>query len=131
MDKFKKIIERGFIENYLSGDIEDIRENLTDFGVNLGENSKKQDKLIKQLKFKLNASINQERDKELLQMAVTTFKKALVQGLDRPVAYLNQLIKENQLTVQHKNLKKLSKDEIQEIIKDQNLIEIIEQLEDK
>ena len=50
---------------------------------------------------------------------------------DNPIAYLNQLIKQNQVEFQFNKLDKLSEDEIKEIIKDQNLIEIIELLEDE
>ena len=62
MDKLKEIIDKGFTESHLSGDINDIRNSLSDFGVDLDANSKRQDKLIKQLKFKLRASINEEKD---------------------------------------------------------------------
>lgn len=130
MEKFKEVIDKGFTQNYLSGDINDIRKSLADYGVDLVQNAERQDKLVKQLKFKLKASISKERDNELLKMA-ESFKDALVKGLDRPVAYLNNLIRENQVIVQYKNLEKLSTDEIKEIIKDQNLIEIIELLENE
>ena len=56
---------------------------------------------------------------------------AINKGLEKPIAYLNNLIKENQLVVQYNKLDKLSSDEIKEIIKDQNLIEIIELLENE
>ena len=56
-----------------------------------------------------------------------------MKGTDKPkpVAYLNSLIRENRLTVQYNNLDKLSEKEIEEIIKDQNLVEIIEFLENE
>lgn len=131
MDKLKEIIDKGFTESHLSGDINDIRNSLSDFGVDLDANSKRQDKLIKQLKFKLRASINEEKDNALLKKAVESFQDAIQKGLDRPIAYLNQLIKQNQVEFQFNKLDKLSEDEIKEIIKDQNLIEIIELLEDE
>lgn len=131
MDKLKEIIDKGFTESHLSGDINDIRKSLSDFGVDLDANSKRQDKLIKQLKFKLRGSINEEKDNSLLKKAVESFQDAIHKGLDKPIAYLNQLIKQNQVEFQFNNLDKLSEDEIKEIIKDQNLIEIIELLEDE
>lgn len=131
MDKLKEIIDKGFIESYLSGDINDIRKSLSDYGVDLTANSKRQDKLIKQLKFRLRASINEEKDSALLKKAVESFQDAIHKGLDKPIAYLNQLIKENRVEFQYNRLDKLNEDELKEIIKDQNLIEIIELLEDE
>ncbi|WP_138434171.1 hypothetical protein [Winogradskyella algicola] len=131
MDKLKEIIDKGFTESHLSGDINDIRKSLSDYGVDLDANSQRQDKLIKQLKFKLRASINEEKDNALLKKAVESFQDAIQKGLDKPIAYLNQLIKQNQVEFQFNKLDKLSEDEIKEIIKDQNLIEIIELLEDE
>jgi len=131
MDKLKEIIDKGFTESHLSGDINEIRKSLSDYGVDLDANSQRQDKLIKQLKFKLRASINEEKDNALLKKAVESFQDAIQKGLDKPIAYLNQLIKQNQVEFQFNKLDKLSEDEIKEIIKDQNLIEIIELLEDE
>ena len=126
MDKFKKIIDKGFTENYLSEDINNIRKSLSDYGVNLDENRNRQNQLIKQLKFKLRSSINKEKNENLLLRATESFQEAINKGLEKPIAYLNGLIKENQLLFQYNN-----SDEIKEIIKDQNLIEIIELLEDE
>ncbi|MCK0145827.1 hypothetical protein MWU78_09245 [Arenibacter sp. F26102] len=131
MDKLKKILDRGFTENYLYGNISDIRKSLVDYGVDLDVNLERQNKLIKQLKFKLRSSINEEKYDALLIRASQSFQDAISKGLDKPVAYLNTLIKENRIAVQYNNLDKLSSDEIREIIKDQNLIEIIELLENE
>lgn len=131
MDKLKKIIDKGFTENFLFGDINDIRKSLSDYGVNLDDNSERQNKLIKQLKFKLRSSINKGKNETLLLKATESFQEAINKGLEKPIAYLNNLIKENQLVVQYNKLDKLSPDEIKEIIKDQNLIEIIELLENE
>jgi uncharacterized protein YqfA (UPF0365 family) len=131
MDKLKKIIDKGITENYLFGDINDIRKSLSDYGVNLNDNREHQNKLIKQLKFKLRSSINKEKNENLLLKATESFQDAINKGLEKPIAYLNNLIKENQLVVQYNKLDKLSPDEIKEIIKDQNLIEIIELLENE
>jgi hypothetical protein len=131
MDKLKEIIDKGFTESHLSGDINDIRKSLSDYGVDLAANSKRQDKLIKQLKFRLRASLNEEKDNALLKKAVESFQDAIQKGLDRPIAYLNELIRENRVEFQFNRLDKLNEDELKEIIKDQNLIEIIELLENE
>lgn len=131
MDKLKKIIDKGITENYLYGNINDIRQNLSDYNVNLDDNRVRQNKMIKQLKFKLRSTINKEKNENLLLKATESFQEAINKGLEKPIAYLNNLIKENQLVVQYNKLDKLSPDEIKEIIKDQNLIEIIELLENE
>ena len=131
MDKFKELINKGFTQNYLSNDIENIHDNLVNYGVDLAKNKKEQDKLIKQLKFKLRSSINEEKYNALLIKATESFQDAIIKGIEKPVAYLNTLIKENRVAVQYNKLEKLSSEEIKEIIKDQNLIEIIELLENE
>ncbi|WP_405565742.1 hypothetical protein [Polaribacter sp. Asnod6-C07] len=131
MDKLKKIIDKGITENYLYGNINDIRQNLSDYGVNLDDNRVRQNKMIKQLKFKLSSTINKEKNENLLLKATESFQEAINKGLEKPIAYLNNLIRENQLVVQYNKLDKLSPDEIKDIIKDQNLIEIIELLENE
>ncbi len=129
MGDIKEIIGKGITDSYLHSDIETIRKNLADHGVDLDKNRKLQNQKIKQLKFKLQGTLNKKMNESLLQRATDSFIDAINKGLDKPVAYLNSLIKENRIAVQYNNLDKLSSKEIKEIIKDQNLIEIIEQLE--
>jgi|SRR5665811_1182592 len=131
MERLKEIINKGITENHLHGDIDDIRKSLASYGVDLAKNSERQNKLIKQLKFKLRAAINIEKDNILMAKVAESFQKAILKGLEKPVAYLNELIRDNRVAVQYSNLEKLSTEEIKEIIKDQNLIEIIELLEDE
>lgn len=131
MEEFKKVIDKGFTENYLFADINDVRKSLSEFGVNLDHNRERQDKLIKQLKFKLRSSINKEKNEALLLKATEYFQDAINKGLEKPIAYLNNLIESNRLAVQYNNLDKLSSEEIKQIIREQNLIEIIELLENE
>lgn len=131
MDKLKEKINKGITENYLNSDIEDVRESLSNYGVDFEKNAKRQNRLIKQLKFKLRSSLNEERYDLLLNKATESFQDAIDKGLEKPVAYLNSLIRENRVRVQYNKLEKLSTDEIKEIIRDQNLIEIIELLENE
>ena len=131
MGKLKEIINKGITESHLSGDITDIRKGLSDYGVDLHANSKRQDKLIKQLKFKLRGLVHEEKDDALLQRAAESFQDAIIKGIEKPVAYLNNLIRENRVEMLYNKLDKLSEEEIKEIIKDQNLIELIELLENE
>lgn len=131
MDKLKENINKGITESYLHSDIKDVRESLSNYGVDLDKNAKRQNKLIKQLKFKLRSSLNEEKYDLLLNKASKSFQDAIDKGMEKPVAYLNSLIRENRVRVQYNKLEKLSTDEIKEIIRDQNLIEIIELLENE
>lgn len=131
MDKLKEKINKGITESYLHSDIKDVRESLSNYGVDLDKNAKRQNKLIKQLKFKLRSSLNEEKYDLLLNKATESFQNAIEKGLEKPVAYLNALIRDNKVRVQYNKLEKLSTDEIKEIIRDQNLIEIIELLENE
>lgn len=128
MGKLKNI-DKGFLEYYLSSDTEEVNATLSGFGVDIAESDARKEKLVKQLKFKLKASIGKETTNNRLEKAVSLYRNALKSGLEKPIAYMNQLISQNKMAVQYKNLGKLSEEEITEIIKDQNLIEILELLE--
>lgn len=132
MDGIKKAIDKGLKEHYLSSDIKDVREMLSkNYNVNLDENDSLNDKFVKQLKFKIKASLTKEKNDSLLQKVVSSYKDAIQKGIEKPVAFMNNLIRENKLVIQYKNLEKLTEEEIVEIIKDQNLVEILEMLEDE
>lgn len=129
MDKLKKTIKDSIKNFEQSYPIETVRESLTEAGVDLVVRNANQDKFIKQLKFNLRVKANREKQAELLCTATQHFQDALQKGLDKPIAYLNNLIKQNKVKFQYSKLKELNEEEIKEIIKDQNLIEIIEMIE--
>ncbi|MFL1895283.1 hypothetical protein ACJRPK_06245 [Aquimarina sp. 2-A2] len=131
MDKLRKTVKESISNFEKSFPIDSIREDLRIAGVNLDDRKTRQDKFIKQLKFKLSVKSNREKQQELLLTASQKFLEALDNGLDKPVAYLNNLIQNNKIQFQYSNLKKISEEEIKEIIKDQNLIEIIEMIENE
>lgn len=131
MDKLKKTIKESIEHFEQSYPIEAVRESLAKEGVDFNGRSKSQEKFIKQLKFKLNVKANREKQEALLLSASERIKDAIIKGLDKPVAYLNGLIQENRVKFQYSKLKELSEEEIKEIIKDQNLIEIIEMIEEE
>lgn len=131
MDKLKKTIKESLsnFDKAIPSDL--VRIQLEAEGVNLKEQDELQNKFIKQLTFKLKSKSNKEKQENMLEKASNFFKDALNKGLDKPVAYMNNLIKTNQLQTQFSRLEKMSEDQIKEIIKDQNLIEILEMLEEE
>lgn len=129
MDKLKKTVKES-LENFDKAIPDDlVRKQLEMEGVDLDEQSLSQDKFIKQLTFRLKSKSTVLKNDSMLDKASNYFKDALTKGLDKPIAYMNNLIQTNQLQTQFSRLEKMSEEQIKDIIKDQNLIEILEMLE--
>ncbi len=75
------------------------------------------------------ATANKNHNESLLQLVVK-FQEALLLNIDNPVAILKQIIQGNPSFTLYRNLDKISKEDIIEIIKDKNFVELIEQLEE-
>lgn len=131
MDKLKKTIKESLknFEKAIPDDL--VRKQLEAEGVNLDEQALSQEKFIKQLRFKLRSKRTTVKYDLMLEKASNYFKDALTKGLDKPIAYMNELMRTNNLQTQFNRLDKLSEEQIKDIIKDQNLIEILEMLEDE
>lgn len=109
---------------YLEADKDTVSEILKEEIANPDEYSKKK----KQLLFYLKATANKKRNDYLLSLA-EKFMQGIEQNIERPVAILKQIIQGNSSLALYRNLDKLSKEDIIEIIKDKNFIELIEQLD--
>lgn len=122
-------IDNALIDEIRNGNNALADEYLNSKGYDLDEINKLSEKIYKQQSFLIKGIINKRKDKALLQKAAFLFEDALKNKIQKPVAYLNNLIKQNNFAVQYRNLDQLNKEEIIEIIKDQNLLEILENLE--
>lgn len=109
---------------YLEADKDTVSEILKEEIANPDEYSKKK----KQLLFHLKATANKKRNDYLLSLA-EKFMQGIEQNIERPVAILKQIIQGNSSLALYRNLDKLSKEDIIEIIKDKNFVELIEQLD--
>jgi len=110
---------------YLEADKDTIKESLKSDIQNLdGYNKKK-----KQIIFLAKAKTKQKHNEYLLELT-NKFQEALLQNIEKPVAILKQIIQGNASFALYRNLDKLSKEDIIEIIKDKNLVELLEQLEE-
>jgi Mg/Co/Ni transporter MgtE len=109
---------------YLEADKDTISEILKEEIENPDEYSKKK----KQLLFYLKATANKKRNDYLLSLA-EKFMQGIEQNIEKPVAILKQIIQGNSSLALYRNLDKLSKEDIIEIIKDKNFVELIEQLD--
>jgi hypothetical protein len=79
----------------------------------------------------LKSQINEQKDFKLLEKASLMLNEAIKENIEKPISYLKSLIQNNQFKVQYRNLENLSLDEIKEIIKDQNLLELLEKLDNE
>jgi len=110
---------------YLEADKDTIKESLKSDIQNLDEYNKKK----KQIIFLAKAKTKQKHNEYLLELT-NKFQEALLQNIEKPVAILKQIIQGNASFALYRNLDKLSKEDIIEIIKDKNLVELLEQLEE-
>ena len=129
-DILKKIDEAILLASSEHGD-SILDSVLKDAGYDLNQIGNVSSKAFKRQAFLMKGKLNYAKDQNLLKNAVEQLKAALDQNLDKPIAYLRNLISENQLAVQYRNLDKLGIEEIRDLIKDQNLIEIMELLDDE
>jgi Mg/Co/Ni transporter MgtE len=109
---------------YLEADKETIADSIEDGVKNIEEYNKKK----KQILFFVRAQANKQRDQRLLALA-EKFREAVEKNIDRPIAILKQIIQGESSLAFYSNLDKLTKEDIVEIIKDKNLVELLEQLE--
>jgi Mg/Co/Ni transporter MgtE len=122
--KIKNNIEDALISFYNEAD----KELIDDL---LNEHIDDQEGYIKKKKrIKFLAMANAKKQKnDKIQLLVTKVQHALDSNTEKPVAMLKRLIQSNPSFALYRSLDKLSKDDLVEIIKDQNLIQLIEELE--
>ncbi len=123
-NEIKNKINDALYNFYLEADKDIIKGSLKSDIQNLDEYNKKK----KQIIFLSQAKAKQKHNEYLLALA-NKFQEAVLQNIEKPVAILKQLIQGNASLALYRNLDKLSKEDIIEIIKDKNLVELLEQLE--
>ena len=121
----KNKINEALYNFYLEADKSIINDSLKNDIENLDEYNKKK----KQIIFLAKAKAKQQQNNYLKEL-VNKFKEAINENTEKPVAVLKQLIQGNSSFALYRNLDKLSNEDIIEIIKDKNLVELLEQLED-
>jgi hypothetical protein len=124
-NEIKNKVEEALYQFYLEADKDTIKNSLKDDIQDMAEYEKKKKRII----FLANATAKKRHNEYLLKLA-EKFEQALLLNSERPIAILKQLIQANASLALHRNLERLSKDEIIEIIKDRNLVELLEQLEE-
>ena len=124
-NEIKNKINEALYNFYLEADKETINDSLKDDIQNLDEYNKKK----KQIIFLAKAKANKKHNEYLLELA-NKFQEAILLNIEKPVAILKQFIQGNSSLALYRNLDKLSKEDIIEIIKDKNLVQLLEQLEE-
>ena len=130
-NNFIKKIDKAIIKQTLENDFTAIDAELEFLGYNIDVINDFSEKIYKRQSFLLKGIINEQKDTNLLERASLLLQKAIEENIDKPVNYLKNLIQNNQFQVQYRNLENLNIDEIKEIIKDQNLLELLENLENE
>ena len=130
-NNFIKKIDKAIIKQTLENDFTAIDAELEFLGYNIDVINDFSEKIYKRQSFLLKGIINKQKDTNLLERASLFLQKAIEENIDKPVNYLKNLIQNNQFQVQYRNLENLNIDEIKEIIKDQNLLELLENLENE
>ena len=123
--EIKYKIEEALFNFYLEADKEIIKDSLQENIQNLVEYEKKKKRIL----FLAKATANKRHNESLLQL-VSKFQEALLMNIEKPIAILKQLVQGNPSFALYRNLDKFSKEDIIEIIKDKNFVELIEQLEE-
>lgn len=104
---------------------------LKTLGYNLSEIEEFSQKKFKSQFFLLKGLVNKQKDIQLLERASTFLYNAIDKNIEKPVSYLKSLIHNNDFQIQYRNLESLTIDEIKEIIRDQNLLELLEKLDNE
>jgi arginine utilization protein RocB len=120
-----KKIEDALLDFYLEADKNAIEEILQEDVSDIEEYKKKRNKLL----FMINAKAKKQANDALIEKVLNYFEDAIHKNTAKPIAYLKQLMSENHSLALYHNFDKLSKDDIILIIRDKNLIDIIEQIE--
>lgn len=131
MSNLKDKIEKGLTEFYLNSDIDLIKNSLQEEGVNVSEEGTEIDRFLKKLRFTRTAQLAQESNLLLIEKIVEKFQAAINKNLDKPIATLMNLVESKQMSVQFRNLDKLTSDEIKEIIKGKNLVDLMDELDNE
>ncbi len=123
----KDRIDNALINFYLEADRDTVDELLLHETVTESErNIYAQRK--KQIIFFAKALANKKKDDRLLEK-VSKLQSVILSNLDKPIASLKQIIQGNTSLALYSNFENLSKEGIEEQIKDSNLIRLLEELD--
>ena len=127
--KLTNKIDEYIANSIIDGNTEIIDTFLKENNYDISEIDKLSEKNYKKLSFKIKGIINAQKDDILLEKAVNLFQEAINKNIEKPISFLKSLLTNKDYAFHYRNLEKLSKNEIKEIIKEHNLLDILEKLE--
>jgi hypothetical protein len=123
------LIEDTLLRDIKNGDLELADALLTQIGYDIDTINNLANEMHKRQYFHMKSTIQKQKEEQLMQQVAAKIENRIQQNIERPVAYLKELFTTNNISFQHRNLEKLSIDEIKEMIKEVDLLQLIEQLE--
>jgi|BarGraNGADG00211_3_1021988.scaffolds.fasta_scaffold00034_13 hypothetical protein len=123
-----KNIDRSFIDFLESGDDDFINSYLVENGEDLSKLEEIGDQLYKRISFMSKATQQNKEYDDLLFKVVSKFKDAINKNQEKPLATLRQIFQNNPQAIRARNLDKLDEEDIKELIKGFNLVEILNTL---
>jgi hypothetical protein len=127
-EQLRKNLEDAEMYFFMEADSETIKQYLKDCDIE-EPNKFQKEVILKRLSFLAKAVTNKQRDNQLLLVALKC-KDAIERNIDKPVQFLRELMSNKLSTAYNNSLDKLSQEEIIELIKDQNLVNLMNQLEE-
>lgn len=121
-------IDQSFIDFLESGDDDFINSYLVENGENLPKLEEMGDQLYKRISFMSKATRQNKDYEELFLKVVYKFKDAINKNQEKPLATLRQILQDNPQAIRARNLDKLDEEDIKELIKGFNLVEILNTL---
>jgi hypothetical protein len=126
-----KNLDKSFIDFLEYGDDDYINSYLEENGENLSKLEERGDLLYRRISFISKATQQSKENEELLLKVVHKFKDAINKNQDKPIATLRQILKDNPQAIRARNLDNLDEEDIKELIKGFNLVEILNKLKDQ
>lgn len=86
-------------------------------------------RFIKRMSFQAKAKLNEENDASLLETAFNRIKSLIAQYSDQSGDLLKKVLQDRAPSFQFRNLEKLGDDEIKEILRELDLIKLMEEID--
>lgn len=129
--KVNEIIDNGIIEFYINSSVDDVAILAKEEGFDPDKNADKREKLVKMLRFKAKASLSRQQTQPLFEKAEQILASLVESYVGKPISELRTLLQTKGLQVQFRNIDKLDEASIRDMLKDVDLVQLIEKLEDE
>ena len=129
-NKLTEKIDEYIANSIKEGNMELVDAFLENNNYDISEINSLTEKNFKKLSFILKGIVNAQKDENLLDKVATQFHEGINKNIEKPISFLKNLLSTQQYAFHYRNLENLSIEEIKEIIKDHNLLEILEKLEE-